>query len=530
MKTSRLMFLYVIALIIFSAAMIFQSAPGYMDADYYFGGGLRLVNGEGLTENILWNYLDNPSGLPHPSHTYWMPLPSILAADGMIITGLENFFGGRFLFVLFAAAIPVLIALLSYRISKSPNFAITAALLGLFSGFYFVYYTITETFVPYMIFGGLFLLVAFPRVDLQKFPFYLSSFGLGLITGLMHLTRADGVLWFAAAVGLRIFSIDFRGQRSMKRWSLILLTVLSVSLGYFIIMGFWYGRNLQIFGSLFPPGSSQTLWITEYNQIFKFPVENLNFQTWMAAGWRLHFQTWLSALSANLKTMLAVQGMVFLFPLMLTGIWITRKEKITRFCSAMWVVTFIFMTIPFPFAGSRGGFLHSATALQPFFWSVVPIGLSYLVEKASRFRKWNLVQAKQVFSVGIVGLSIFYTGIVYDQVVIGPNINAPSWEQGWKDYKEIKAYLDNIDINRKRIVMVNNPPGYFVANQDAAIVIPDGDLSSLMESAKKYHAEYLILDKNYPQGLKNLYDNPEDQDNLEYITTIHAIHIFKFLN
>ncbi|MFN2121495.1 MAG: hypothetical protein ACK2T0_13990, partial [Anaerolineales bacterium] len=60
----------------------FQPFPGYLDADYYFGGGLQLAAGKGFTEPYLWNYLDQPVALPHPSHTYWMPLASMIAAAG----------------------------------------------------------------------------------------------------------------------------------------------------------------------------------------------------------------------------------------------------------------------------------------------------------------------------------------------------------------------------------------------------------------------------------------------------------------
>jgi hypothetical protein len=69
-----------LALVLLAAA--FQSVPGYMDAEYYYAGGLRLAEGSGFSEPFLWNYLNDPVGLPTPSHTYWMPLASILAALG----------------------------------------------------------------------------------------------------------------------------------------------------------------------------------------------------------------------------------------------------------------------------------------------------------------------------------------------------------------------------------------------------------------------------------------------------------------
>jgi len=47
-----------------------QPSPGYMDADYYYAGGLQMVNGHGFFEPYLWYYLDDPARLPHPSQAY----------------------------------------------------------------------------------------------------------------------------------------------------------------------------------------------------------------------------------------------------------------------------------------------------------------------------------------------------------------------------------------------------------------------------------------------------------------------------
>jgi hypothetical protein len=43
-----------------------QPVPGYMDAEYYYAGAIRLHEGYGFTQPFLWNYLDEPAGLPHP--------------------------------------------------------------------------------------------------------------------------------------------------------------------------------------------------------------------------------------------------------------------------------------------------------------------------------------------------------------------------------------------------------------------------------------------------------------------------------
>ncbi|GAP17974.1 hypothetical protein, partial [Levilinea saccharolytica] len=146
--------LYLIGLILAAAWASFQAAPGYMDADYYYLGGVHLAEGKGFWENVLWNYLDDPAGLPHPSHAYWMPLASILAAGGMLVSGTTSFWAAKLPFLLLAAGVPVVSAALGYRLTGRRGLAWLAGALGLAPGFYAAYMTLTETFALYMLLGG----------------------------------------------------------------------------------------------------------------------------------------------------------------------------------------------------------------------------------------------------------------------------------------------------------------------------------------------------------------------------------------
>ena len=76
------------------------------------------------------------------------------------------------------------------------------------------------------------------------------------------------------------------------------------------------------------------------------------------------------------------------------------------------------------------------------------------------------------------------------------------------------------------VVMVNNPPGYYAMTGRQAIVIPDGDLQTSLNAARKYQASYLILDENYPQGLGEIYLNPGDYPGISYQDTIQQIQIY----
>lgn len=70
----------------------------------------------------------------------------------------------------------------------------TAGLLAVFSGYYAPYLPVTDTFSLYMLFGALFFLVV------NRKPSIVNPFLLGLLAGLMHLSRADGILWLALAL------------------------------------------------------------------------------------------------------------------------------------------------------------------------------------------------------------------------------------------------------------------------------------------------------------------------------------------
>ena len=72
MQTWRWISLLLLGLLVAGLGSIWIQAPGYMDADYYFATGQELSRGRGFVEPFIWNYLDDPSGLPHPSHLYWL--------------------------------------------------------------------------------------------------------------------------------------------------------------------------------------------------------------------------------------------------------------------------------------------------------------------------------------------------------------------------------------------------------------------------------------------------------------------------
>ena len=354
------------ALLILLIAGKYQRVPGYMDAEYYYVTGTGVAFTGKYIEPFLWNYLDNPAGIEHPANTYWMPAATLLSALAAKLFGSNLFAIVRLPFVIVAACIPPLTASLAYRISVGTDpdqrnrRAWMAGTLALFPGYYLTLNGLTETFGLYSLSGTLFLLVVlqyklFPlpvSEGSEKIPNQIIGYGfLGIIAGLMHLSRADGLLWLAAGLGIFTVGMITR-MRNRKPWTRQILAGLGLMLlGYLLVMGWWFVRNYQVYGGLLPPGGSLTLWLTSYDQTYAYPAgQILTYNHWRAAGFLSAIQARGTALWMNLLNLLGVQGLVVWLPLIVAGGWKLRKNALVRFGFGMWLVTLFVMTVVFPFS------------------------------------------------------------------------------------------------------------------------------------------------------------------------------------
>ncbi len=526
MKPSKYLILFCLGLLVAVGIATLQDTPGYMDADYYFYGGLRLADGHGFTEMILWNYLDDPTGLPHPSHIYWMPSASIIAAVGItLFRFLGDFSAAQVGFILIFALIPPLTAALCMHLTQQEKKAMYAGMLSLFSGYFLPVSTTTDSFGLYMLLGGLFFLL------LKKEPRRLFL-GLGLISGLMHLTRSDGILWLLVAglvwlVDSKTKGIDLKvrlgGLFSRRR----LLQAGELLLGYIVVMIFWYLRNVRFYGSIFPPGGGQTLWLLDYDELFSYPPGILSFERWWASGLGEIIRVRAQVLWLNLLSGFAVQGLIILGPLALIGVWRMREEKVIRMGWVAWLLILGVMTVLFPYAGFRGGFFHSGAAFMPLIWALVPVGLDGLSHWTVRLFNWEVRKISPFFH-GLLALFAFlFSFFLVSMKLYGVGPSSESdWGEDAQSYQIIEERLRILGASPDDIVLVNNPPCYAHVNGRPAIVIPNGDLETLTMVIKRYKPSYVLLSNNHPQGLSGLYGQPEDQWGLSYLETVVDTHIF----
>jgi len=512
--------LFAIGLAVPFAVSRYQTLPGYMDADYYFAGGIQLATGKGFTEPYIWNYLSDPQKLPTPSHTYWMPLASIVSAIGMWLTSQTSYAAGRLSFIILSACVPLLTATLAFDLVKNQWIALVAGLLACFSLFYAPFMPVPDNYAIFMLLGGAFLLFA-PKK--QKWIPVL----LGGLAGLMTLARSDGLLWLGLA-GLTVMwksATKENGEKnSFKQWlALIMPSGMLVLLGYFIIMGPWHYRTWTLFKSFLTPGGGKLLWLQSYAETFIYPATKLTMESFLQTGWNIAWQNRLDAFNSNLNTAIFAQGGLFLLPLILIGVWQLRNDLRTKIAVTGWIITFIVMTVVFPFAGSRGSFHHAGAAMQPLWWVAAPVGVDAVIVWARRHNQLTDKYAPYVFQSLLIIIAILFTAYLVNTRVV-----STGWAKDDVIYASVEAKLQEQGISPMDVVIVPNPPGYFVRTGRSAIRLPLGDEFTVLDVAKKFHAGYLIIEKSDTLGaLQDLYDNPQQNLDFAYLGEVDGARLFR---
>ena len=193
-------------------------------------------------------------------------------------------------------------------------------------------------------------------------------------------------------------------------------------------------------------------------------------------------------------------------------------------------LVFILMTALFPFAGSRGGFIHSAAGVQPFFWAMVPIGLDRFLGWGERKRGWVLDEARSVFQIGLVLIMVLLTSVIFYQRVIEKQNGISAWQVEENHYNNIYDELVAKKILKPdSVVMVKNPPGWFFMTGLPAVVIPDADELTVRNVTQRFNADILILEKDHVNGLNSLYNTATSRTGLVKIMEIGTTQIYSLL-
>jgi hypothetical protein len=521
-------------------------APSYTDAYYHFSAAERLVRGEGLTVPYLWTYIGAPDAFPPdgaiPSHTYWMPMTSLSAALGMwMFNAAGDPAAAQWPLTLMLAGTAWIAYLLGWKFGGRRRHAWSAGILTLASPFYLRWWGTIDTFAPYAFFGALALLAIGFASERRSTRWFALA---GALSALCHLTRADGLLMLVTACaaacwpekgmapssptpsptrgeGARAEEMNHRAHRAeeinhavteesersgeaavtartITRTSLFTrIQWLAVVLAaYLFVMLPWFARNQFAVGSALPVGGTQAIWFREYDELFSYPPD-ASPQTLLADGTDALISSRWYGLINGLQTFVAVEGVIFLTPLMLVGLWRRR----TDFTRGFWVYALgvhLAMTLVFPFPGARGGLFHSATALVPWWMAFGVSGLDDVLAWAvKRRRRWRLQTATTVFGAALVVFTVGFAAMMAASA--RPTAVSPL-------YAAVREAL---------------PPDARVMSADPAaldyyaglggVVQPNEAPETILTLAERYGVTHLLVEgRNVPFPLRSIIDAPPD--------------------
>ena len=447
-----------------------------------------------------------------------MPLSSILAALGMMLTGQTTYAFARIPFILIGAAVVPLTAALSFAFSKKKDVAILSAIFAIFTVYNAPFIGVTDNFSLFMFFGVLYFLSASKLIeDASRTKYW---FFLGLLAGLFSLSRSDGLLW----LGVTFLFTLFRAPKEsfLQITNYVIRNSLLALLGFLIIMSPWYIRNYSLFGTVMAPGGSRALWLENYDQTFIYPPEALTMKTFLASGWDSIWSNRMWALSSNLQSGFAAHGGIILFPFIVAGIIYYRKDERVKLAWIAWLILFLVMTFLFPFAGARGAFFHAGAALQPMWWALAPLGLDGILDSL-RKRGWGDERGRFVFRSSLVLIAIILTFYV-----VYLRLFALGWGEGETNYPDVEQFLVTNGAAADDIVIVWDAPGYYLDSGRSAVSIPYGGTQSILAVSEQFHANYMVLEPEAAiNDLKILIDSPGQNIHFTYLGTVDDANIFK---
>jgi hypothetical protein len=505
--------------------------PGYMDAYYYYDGAEALYRGLGFNEEFLWNYLDDPQGIPHPSHLYWPPFSSILAYLSFLVLG-PSYRAAQLPFILLSATLPLITYYVSCQVSPNRRHAMAAALFTTFSGFYTIYWASPDSFAPFAVTASLSLVAMAEGLRGDRGWWFVLA---GALAGLSHLTRADGVLLLAVLFIVIIKawrmvasppsgpSRPFPGPARLR--SLVLALSLAVA-GYALVMSPWFYRNWLAVGTPFPSAGTQTLFLRNYDEIFSYG-RALTWQHYLSWGWGSILRSKLQAIGINLVRLVAENMLIFLSPFILVGLWQWRRrlEYLPFFIYGL--LLYLAMTLAFTFPGVRGGLFHSGGALLPFLFAAAMPGLDTAIAWAARHRPhWDTALAQRMFTVGFVALAFILSAFIYVRGVLGSQTLTPAWNQRDQVYADMAAWLDENTPPEAR-VMVGNPPGFYYFSHRPSVVVPNEDIDTLLQVCDRYGVDFVILDQNRPHPLREVYSGEASHPRLLLRQTFGLAKLFE---
>ena len=198
----------------------------------------------------------------------------------------------------------------------------------------------------------------------------------------------------------------------------------------------------------------------------------------------------MTAIGEALQTFIALEGMVFLAPFLLIGLWRQRRHPLLRSVVVFAILAHLLMTVVFPFPGMRGGLFHATAALFPIWMALAVRGLDDSIAwVAHRRRGWRLRRARRRFSAAALAFGVCLS------LLVGLKARDAQGEEDAEFYRDLAVLLP-----ADARVMINDPAKLYNYTGLGGVTLPNDPVSAIPAIAAAYEIDYLVLESISQDG------------------------------
>jgi hypothetical protein len=466
-------------------------AAGHADPSYYFQTARNVAAGHGYTSDFVWQFLVLPPSVHHYAGDYWQPLPSLLMALPMLLTGDHSLITASSASIVASLLGALAAGVLAYHLTGRHALAgmtiLLVALLPRLS-----YFAVQTESVPFYL---LFLLSTLALASSRR-DGSLRWVAVGGCAGATWLCRNDGLI-LVLVLGASLLVALLRGRHGGRAAvRLQLRRIASYTGGVGVILTPWIIANERAMHRALPP-TTQLPFLGYYEQLFQVGRHGglhdvLNHGVWAAVRFRWSLGnrlTWFLLALALLNLWVLVR--VLRRRLHAAGGTVDRKRPPHDWDRIGWPTVaasaagvFLFDAVVSPVASSAGAWLRSATAFLPLLLIAALLGACRV--------PWGRT----------VGWSALLATVAWPWLA-GSSAAAAAINQNnafGRDIAVYAGYIADAEAGRHGTVMTREPWETTEITGYPSVQIPNNDLCTIVAIGHRYGATVLVTHVTRPQA------------------------------
>jgi len=497
------------AFLLRAALLIFIKHPGIADPNHYYNLGRQILAGNGLQTDYIWHYYNPPDQITHPDD-FWMPFAGVIAAGGMAVFG-TSVQAAILPFMLLGSLLPLVSYASARQLGLSPAAGLISAAFTAVLPELLLNSLRTNTPIPSALFLSTATLLLGYGLNHQHIP---ALIGCGLLLGLAYLTRSEVMLFFPV---LAVILLLHSPRINITHAALYGLLIVGVVL---IVIAPWLVRNVRETGSLTTPHLSRIFFMTDVRDFYSYG-RDLNWQTMREQQTIAQMiAKRLFELAASIKMMLVALDVVLPVAVVggLIGLLVSRdKERLLALAPTLilLLVFYLFYTVLAPYNIQGGAFKKSYLSLLPL---LVPLG-AYAIERAITDPRFRL------------GVVVRTLGLMTANAVEMMRSDITFTNNYLTEMKKVVKVVNSLpDTNGDgEIVMMAQDQFMLRFLGVRSVMIPMEDRDRVLEVARRYHIDYLMMPPARP-SLDPLYNKDETDPRFVYVCDVPGtvVEIYRF--